>query len=308
MEARDYGRVVVLYGGASTEREVSLKSGAAVFAALRSQGIDAHALDADRKLPEALAQGRYDRAFIALHGRYGEDGVVQGLLEWLGVPYTGSGVLASALGMDKLRTKWVLKAAGIPVAEHVILHRLEDCRSAEAELGLPAIVKPAREGSSIGVSKVRRTEDWPAAWHEAARYGGPVFAEAFIDGPEVTAAVLGTQVLPLVRLETTHEFYDYEAKYLSDTTRYQCPAGLDPKLEERMQTYARRTFDALGATGWGRVDFMINHAGDPYVLEINTVPGMTDHSLVPMAAKAAGIDFRQLCRNILDSSFSGAQP
>ncbi|HET9122446.1 MAG TPA: D-alanine--D-alanine ligase [Acidiferrobacteraceae bacterium] len=305
MGARDYGRVAVLYGGVSTEREVSLKSGAAVLAALQASGIDAQGLDADRSLPERLQAGRFDRVFIALHGRYGEDGVVQGLLEWLGIPYTGSRVLASALGMDKLRSKWVLKAAGIPVAEHVILTRPEDCRIAEARLGLPAIVKPAREGSSIGVSKVRRTEDWDAAWHEAARFGGPVFAEAFIDGPELTAAVLGTRILPLVRLETTHEFYDYDAKYLSNTTRYLCPAGMDPQLEAHMQGYARQTFEALGAAGWGRVDFMVDKQGRPYVLEINTVPGMTDHSLVPMAAKAAGIDFGQLCQMILDTSFTG---
>lgn len=295
-------KVLVLYGGVSSEREVSLKSGAAVLAALRESGVDAEGIDVGRDLVDQLRSRPCDRVFIALHGRFGEDGVIQGLLEWLGIPYTGSGVLASALGMDKLRTKLVLKAAGIRVAPHVILTGPDDGPRAEAELGLPLIVKPARQGSSIGITKVQSRSDWPRAWSEASRYDSLVFAEAYVDGPEVTVAVLDDQVLPVIRLETPNQFYDYDAKYLASSTRYLCPAGLDPAVDAALADLARRTFDVLGASGWARVDFMLARDGTPYVLEINTVPGMTDHSLVPMAAKAAGIGFAQLCQRILASS------
>lgn len=302
MASADYGKVAVLYGGLSSEREVSLKSGAAVLAALRARGVDATAIDVGRDVMSRLSEGSYDRAFIALHGKYGEDGVVQALLEWMGLPYTGSGLLASSLGMDKLRTKFVLKASGIPVAEHVLLRGPDDFLRAEQHLGLPAIVKPSRQGSSIGVGKVRTRGDWARCYAEAARFDSIVFAEAYIGGAELTAAVLDDQVLPVIRLETPNEFYDYEAKYLANSTRYLCPAGLDTTLEAQLREYARQAFDAIGAHGWARVDFMLDAAGRPFVLEINTVPGMTDHSLVPMAAKAAGIDFPDLCLRILRSS------
>ncbi len=302
MSPGDYGKVAVLYGGLSSEREVSLKSGSAVLAALREAGVDAHGIDVDRRLMDRLSADTYDRAFIVLHGRYGEDGVMQGLLEWQGIPYTGSGVLASALGMDKLRSKFVLKAAGLPVAEHVVLTGAHDFAMAEERLGLPAVVKPSRQGSSIGIGKVHRSEDWQSCWAEAARHDSVVFAEAFIDGAEVTVAILGKQALPLIRLETPREFYDYEAKYLAESTRYHCPSGLDRATEQRAVDCAIRAFEAIGAHGWGRVDLMLDRGGNPYVLEINTVPGMTDHSLVPMSARAAGIDFRQLCLRILDST------
>jgi len=302
MESSEYGKVAVLYGGLSSEREVSLKSGAAVLAALRTRGINASAIDVGRDVVSKLAAGAYDRAFIALHGKYGEDGVIQGLLEWMEMPYTGSGVLASALGMDKLRSKFVLKASGIPVAEHVVLRGPQDFEQAERHLGLPAIVKPSRQGSSIGVSKVRTSADWQRCYAEAARFDSIVFAEAFVGGAELTAAVLEEDVLPVIRLETPNDFYDYEAKYVANSTRYLCPAGLGAVVEEQIRAYAKQAFQAVGAHGWGRVDFMLDEAGEPYVLEINTVPGMTDHSLVPMAAKAAGIDFPELCRRILDSS------
>lgn len=302
MESSDYGKVAVLYGGLSSERDVSLKSGAAVLAALRARGVNATGIDVARDLVTRLSNGSYDRVFIALHGKYGEDGVVQALLEWMGIPYTGSGVLASSLGMDKLRTKFVLKASGIPVAEHMLLRGPEDFLQAEQHLGLPVIVKPSRQGSSIGVGKVQTRDDWARCYAEAAKFDSVVFAEAFIGGAELTAAVLGRDVLPVIRLETPNEFYDYEAKYLANSTRYLCPAGLDASLEAEIRDYAWRAFDAVGAHGWGRVDFMLDAAGRPFVLEINTVPGMTDHSLVPMAAKAAGIDFPELCIRILRSS------
>ncbi|MHB1950652.1 MAG: D-alanine--D-alanine ligase [Acidiferrobacteraceae bacterium] len=302
MTARGYGKVAVLYGGLSSEREVSLKSGAAVLSALREAGVDAHGIDVDRQLPEKLAAGAYDRVFIALHGKFGEDGIIQGLLEWHGLPYTGSGILASALGMDKLRCKSVLKAAGLPVAEHVVLRSERDFVAAEARLGLPAVVKPSRQGSSIGIGKVYRSADWKTRWDEAIRHDSVVFAEAFIDGPEVTVGVLGNDALPVIRLETPREFYDYEAKYLLDSTRYHCPSGLDPRVEHRIVECAMQAFAAVGAHGWGRVDLMLDREGNPYVLEINTIPGMTDHSLVPMAARVAGITFPQLCLRILDST------
>ncbi len=302
MKPADYGKVAVLYGGLSSEREVSLKSGAAVLAALRGRGIDAHGIAVDRDLMARLSRDGYDRVFIALHGKYGEDGIVQGLMEWLGLRYTGSGVLASALGMDKLRSKFVMKASGLPVADHVVLRTPADFAVAEAQLGFPAVVKPSRQGSSIGIGKVRQRSDWEPSWQEASRHDAVVFAEAFIDGAELTVAILDGAALPVIRLETPREFYDYEAKYLADSTSYHCPSGIDRSVELRVIDCAKRAFDAIGAHGWGRVDLMLDRNGNPYVLEVNTVPGMTDHSLVPMAARAAGIDFPELCCRILDSA------
>lgn len=302
MTPKAYGKVAVLLGGLSAEREVSLKSGAAVLAALRRRGVDAHGVDVGRDIVQVLSAGRFDRAFIILHGRYGEDGVMQGALEMLGMPYTGSGVMGSAIGMDKLACKRLWTGAGVPTAEFETIKVAADLDRAAERLGFPLIVKPAREGSSIGISKVKTAEDLEAAWAAARKHDPLVLAERCIKGPELTAAVLGEQVLPLIRLETPRDFYDYEAKYLLDTTKYHCPAGIDGALEDRICGIARRAFDLLNCSGWGRVDFMIDADGSPYVLEINTVPGMTDHSLVPMAARHAGIDFDELAMRILATS------
>ncbi|WP_298138622.1 D-alanine--D-alanine ligase [Acidiferrobacter sp.] len=294
-----YGKVAVLYGGQSSERAVSLKSGEAVLAALRARGIDAHGIDAGRDLAARLAEG-YDRAFIALHGRLGEDGSVQGLLEVMGMPYTGSGVAASAVAMDKMLTKAVLRAASLPTPDFRLLRREEDLASVTA-LGLPLILKPVSEGSSIGVSKVVSPADLETAFRKAHAYG-PVLAETCITGPEYTCAILGDRALPVIRLETARDFYDYDAKYVLDTTRYHCPCGLPAAEERAMQALALATFEALGARGWGRVDIMAGAGGAPYVLELNTVPGMTDHSLVPMAARHAGLGFEDLVLAILSET------
>jgi D-alanine-D-alanine ligase len=302
MRQRDFGKVAVLMGGPSAEREVSLKSGKAVLASLRRQGIDAHGIDADKSTLRQLEDGRFDRAFIALHGRWGEDGVIQGALEVLGIPYTGSGVLGSALGMDKRKTKLLWTADGIPTPEHAVLSPGVDLDKVAARLGLPLFVKPAREGSSLGVSKARDVAQLQAAWEAAAKFDDQVIAERFIEGPEITCGILGEQALPLIRIETEREFYDYEAKYLLDTTRYLCPSGLPADQEREIQRLARRAFEVLGCSGWGRVDFMLDRAGRAYALEVNTVPGMTDHSLVPKAAKQAGIDFDQLVLRILETA------
>ncbi len=292
-----YGKVAVLYGGTSSERNVSLKSGAAVLSALMAQGIDAHGIDVAADLPGRLMAGRYDRAFIVLHGRLGEDGCVQGLLEVLGVPYTGSGVTASAVAMDKALSKAVWQTASISTPDHVLLVS-EGALATAAKLGFPLIVKPISEGSSVGISKVR-TEAELFAGYQKARAFGPVMAERCIVGHEYTCAFLGDIAFPVIRLETPRDFYDYEAKYLLDTTRYHCPSGLTAKAERAMQELARQAFLALGARGWGRVDVMADQQGNFYVLELNTVPGMTDHSLVPMAARAAGMSFGDLVVRIL---------
>ncbi len=294
-----YGKVAVLYGGMSSERDVSLKSGQAVLAALQARGVDAHGIDVGRDLAARLAEG-YDRAFIALHGRFGEDGWVQGMLEVMGIPYTGSGVAASAVAMDKMLTKAVLRAASVPTPDFRLLEDERDLGSAAA-LGLPLIVKPVSEGSSIGVSKVLSLADLDQAFHKARAYG-PVLAESCITGPEYTCALLGDRALPVIRLETPQSFYDYEAKYLLNTTRYHCPSGLPAGEERAMQALAQATFKALGARGWGRVDIMAAADGALYVLELNTVPGMTDHSLVPMAARAAGLSFEDLVLAILSET------
>jgi D-alanine-D-alanine ligase len=299
----DFGKVAVLYGGTSTEREVSLVSGAAVLAALQRRGIDAHGVD-PRATPLAQlpAQG-FDRVWIALHGPGGEDGTVQGALEVLGLPYTGSGVLGSSLGMDKLRTKRMAAAMGVMTADSVVLRTVADCAAALERLGLPMIVKPATQGSSVGMTKVTSPEELEPAFRAAAAVDDVVFAEKWITGAEYTVAVLHRRVLPAIRIEAANAFYDYEAKYKRNDTKYHCPAGLSAQAEAHMASLALATFDAVGAEGWGRADFMADHTGRPLLLEINTVPGMTDHSLVPMAARAAGLDFEELCWQVLETSF-----
>ena len=303
MTRKSFGKVAVLMGGPSAEREVSLKSGNAVLAALKRKGVDAQGMDADESTLRWLEQEKIERAFIALHGRWGEDGVIQGALEVLGIPYTGSGVLGSALGMDKLRSKYLWSAAGIPAPAYAVLKGGIDLNQVIAKLDLPMFVKPVREGSSLGISKAKTPEELKAAWEMAAKYDDLVIAERFMEGAELTCAVLGDQALPLIKIETDREFYDYEAKYILDNTRYLCPCGLPAAKEREIQTLALRAFAALGCSGWGRVDFMLDKAGNPYVLEVNTVPGMTDHSLVPKAAKQAGIEFDDLVLRILETSF-----
>ena len=305
--AQDYGRVAVLMGGSSAEREISLISGAAVLQALQSAGVDAQGVDtAADNLYDTLINGGYARAFIALHGRGGEDGVIQGMLETVGIPYTGSHVLGSALGMDKLRAKQVWQSAGIPTPAFTVLSSKTAAVAAKADLRYPVIVKPPHEGSSIGISKVAVADDLPAAWEQAARYDAAVLVEQWIAGGEYTAGILGDEVLPLIRLETPNSFYDYAAKYETDTTRYLIPCGLEAGREAELQSLSLAAYRAVGASGWGRVDFMLDASGQPWFIEINTVPGLTDHSLVPMAAKAAGINFSQLVCSILDTSLEPA--
>lgn len=305
MSNASLGKVAVLLGGKSAERAVSLKSGGMVLAALRSEGVDAHGFDPAERGLEALIVERFDRVFIALHGGFGENGTLQGALEWLGIPYTGSGVLASALAMDKLRTKQVWGACGIPTPPHELLGRDTDFAAAAARLGLPLMVKPASEGSSIGMSKVREGGALEEAYALAVNYDPVVIAEKFIEGMELTAGILGGQALPLIRLETTRDFYDYEAKYVRDDTRYLVPCGLPEDKEREIQALCLKAFAALGCRGWGRVDLMLDKAGNPYLLEVNTAPGMTDHSLVPMAARAAGLSYEQLCVRILQGATGG---
>ncbi len=305
MSAKSFGKVAVLLGGRSAEREVSLKSGAMVLRALRARGVDAHPFDPrERSLAELIAE-KFDRVFIALHGRYGEDGTIQGALELLGIPYTGSGVLASALAMDKWRTKLVWQAAGIPTPRHELLTPASDLKAVVARLALPLMVKPANEGSSIGMSKVSAANGLDEPYAPAANYDSVVIAEQFIGGVELTAAVLGDEALPLIRLETPREFYDYEAKYLTNDTRYIIPCGLTPDAEGALQQQVLAAFAALGCSGWGRVDLMLDAAGKPWFIEVNTSPGMTDHSLVPMAARHAGLSFEDLAVRILELAHVG---
>jgi len=302
MTLKDFGKVAVLMGGPSAEREVSLKSGNAVLNALKRRGVDAHGIDADKSTLRQLEDGNFDRAFIALHGRWGEDGVIQGALEVLDMPYTGSGVLGSALAMDKLRSKTLWSASGVPTPEYVVIESATDLNKIAAKTGLPVFVKPVREGSSLGISKAKTANELKSAWEMAAKYDDKVIAERFIDGAELTCTILGDQALPLIRIETDREFYDYEAKYILDTTRYLCPCGLPADQERAIQDLARRAFEVLGCSGWGRVDFMQDKAGHAYAIEVNTVPGMTDHSLVPKAAKQAGMDFDELVIRILETA------
>ena len=302
MNAADFGKVAVLMGGPSAERDVSLNSGARVLAALKASDVDAHGIDADPTVLKQLREEQFDCAFIVLHGRWGEDGVIQGALEVLGIPYTGSGVLASALAMDKWRSKLILRQAGIPTADFELVKSISDLPGVAERLGLPLFIKPSREGSSIGTAKVHNLEEMEQAWRKAREFDDDVLAETWIDGPELTAAILGDQVLPLIRIEAASGFYDYDAKYVGDDTRYHCPTGLSAETEQQVSQWAKQAFDVLGCRGWGRVDFMLNKDNKPFVLEANTIPGMTDHSLVPMAAKSAGMDFQQLTLRILEQA------
>jgi D-alanine-D-alanine ligase len=303
--SQGFGKVAVLLGGRSAEREVSLKSGNMVLGALKRKGVNAHAFDPKEQGLEQLIAQRFDRVFIALHGRFGEDGTLQGALEYLGLPYTGSGVMASALAMDKWRTKLLWQAAGVPTPPYAVLSKDTDFVALADRLGMPIMVKPAREGSSIGMSKVTSVEKLAAAYELASEYDDVIIGERFIEGVEVTAAILNDEPLPLIRLETPRTFYDYQAKYLSDDTRYICPCGLPAEQERRIQGEALRAFQLVGCSGWGRVDVMVDRDGEPYLLEVNTIPGMTDHSLVPMAARARGIEFDELCIRILESAHVG---
>jgi D-alanine-D-alanine ligase len=301
-DAKEFGRVAVLLGGDSSEREISLLSGNAVLAALKRRGVDAHAFDpCERELTHIL---EFNRVWIALHGPGGEDGTVQGALEYLGVPYTGSGVMGSAIGMDKLRTKRLAHAIGVATADYVVLRGPQDFELAIERLGVPMIVKPATQGSSVGMSRVETAADLPAAHQAAARIEASVFAEPWITGKEYTVAMLQGRALPSIRIETPKAFYDYEAKYLRDDTRYFCPSGLSVPAERHLANLAVAAFEAVGAGGWGRADFMMDTTGRPLLLEVNTIPGMTDHSLVPMAARAAGIDFDELVWRVLETSFT----
>jgi len=300
---RDFGKVAVLFGGKSGEREVSLKSGSAVLAALQRQGVNAEAFDPAVRPLHDLEQ--YDRAMISLHGRFGEDGAMQGALELLGIPYTGSGVMASAIGMDKWRTKMIWSAAGISTPAFELVKADSDFAAIEQRLGLPLFVKPANEGSSIGISKVKQAGGLKAAYELAAESDPLVIAEQFVGGGEYTVGILGDKALPIVRIVPKNEFYDFEAKYLRDDTEYQCPCGLSAEKEAQIQQEALQAFNAIGCRGWGRVDFLMDAEGNHYFLEINTSPGMTDHSLVPMAAKAAGISFDELVLKVLEMADVG---
>jgi D-alanine-D-alanine ligase len=302
MDPKAFGRVAVLYGGTSAEREVSLNSGAMVLQSLKAAGVDAFGIDVGPNILQQLTAERIDRVFIVLHGRGGEDGSMQGLLECAGIPYTGSKVLASALAMDKLRTKQVWTSRGIPTPRHAILSSESDCRSSAAELGFPLIVKPAHEGSSIGMAKVTNVDELIGAWQAARSFDSQVLVEEWIQGPEFTVSMLRGEMLPPIALGTPHNFYDYDAKYIASDTQYRIPCGLDERKEAELKALCARACEAVGVQGWGRVDVMQDEEGDFWLLEVNTAPGMTDHSLVPMAARAAGIDFQQLVLAILTDS------
>ena len=303
VDVKRFGRVAVLLGGNAAERPISLISGAAVLKALQAAGVDAHGFDpAERDIVEV--QG-YDRAFIVLHGRGGEDGVMQGVLEQFGVPYTGSGVMASAIGMDKARTKQLWLGCGLPTPTYRRLSAGCDFAAVVAELGLPLMVKPSREGSSIGMAKVYSVEDLARAYAVAAEHDSEVIAEHFIEGSEYTVSMLSGKALPVIRMIPANDFYDFEAKYQRNDTQYKIPCGLNADEEARLQAIAEEAFDVVGAAGWGRIDAMRDSQGRFWLLEINTVPGMTDHSLVPMAAQAAGIDFTQLVLTILAQTLKG---
>ena len=299
------GKVAVLMGGRSAEREISLRSGNMVLAALQRKGVDVHAFDLAEQSFDQLLTQRFARVFIALHGRFGEDGTVQGALEVMGIPYTGSGVMASALAMDKWRTKLVWLGAGIPTPSYELLTADSDAADVTTRLGLPLMVKPAHEGSSIGISKVESLEKFGPAYELAAQHDGSVIAEQFIAGRELTAAILHDQALPLVRIEAPQGKYDYHNKYFGTATQYHCPSGLPAALEARIQAQALAAFKVLGCQGWGRLDIMLDANDQPWFLEMNTIPGMTDHSLVPIAARAQGVPFDDLVLRILETAHVG---
>ena len=291
------GKIAVLMGGSASEREVSLNSGKAVLQGLLSAGCDAAPFDpAEREISTLL---EFDRAFVVLHGRGGEDGVIQGVLETLKLPYTGSGGMASALAMDKLRTKQLWKGVELPTPDFRVLSEGADLQEIVKAMGLPLMVKPVCEGSSIGMVKVESLQTFQQAWDVAKSYAGEVIAEQWIEGAEYTVAILGERALPAIQLKTPHGFYDFEAKYQAESTEYLCPCGLGKVEESALQQLALEAFTVLGCRGWGRVDLMVDQAGIPWLLEVNTVPGMTDHSLVPMAAKAAGFGFPELLLEII---------
>jgi D-alanine-D-alanine ligase len=300
----DFGRVAVMLGGNSPEREVSLKTGAAVLSALQARGVNAHAWDPQGRTLTEFAAAGFDRVWIALHGTGGEDGTLQGALQWLDMPYTGSGVMASALAMDKVRSKHLFEASGIPTPDYAVIRHEADAILAAEELGFPLILKPAGQGSSVGMSKVFEPGDLSEAVEAALGYGGIALAERCIVGGEFTVAVLQGVALPSIRIETPRVFYDYRAKYESDRTEYHCPGTPDDETEALYARLAIAAFNEIGCSGWGRVDFMTGEDGNPLALEVNTIPGMTSHSLVPMAAKQAGIDFEDLCWRILETSIS----
>lgn len=303
---KQYGKVAVLMGGHSAEREVSLRSGAAVLGALQSQGVDAHAFDPSEQALTQLVDQKFSRAFVVLHGRGGEDGTVQGALEYLGIPYTGTGVLGCALAMDKVRTKQIWQAQGLPVAESVVIRRGQtvDAAGLLRQLGGKVMVKPAQEGSSIGMSSANTPEGLTKSLQLAHDYDQEALVEAWLAGPEYTISILGERALPSIRLQTTHEFYDYAAKYQAGDTQYHCPAGLSPLQEQALQQLAVSAFRAVAGSGWGRIDVMCDAFGEFKLLEANMVPGMTAKSLVPMAARATGLSFEQLVLEILDFSLT----
>lgn len=302
---QNFGKVAVLMGGFSSEREVSLNSGRAVLAALLERGIDAHAFDPkEMPLSELKTQG-FDCAFNILHGAYGEDGTIQGALTALGIPYTGCGVMASAIGMDKYRCKLLWKGLGLPVPDYAVLHDDTDFAAVEAQLGLPMFVKPAAEGSSVGVVKVKEAGQLPAVYAELKQYQGEIIAEAFIGGGEYTCAVLNGKALPSIRIVPATEFYNVEAKYQRNDTQYLCPSDLSAEDERLIGELAVRAFEAIGGTGWGRIDFLKSETGKLYLLEANTLPGMTAHSLVPKAAKQSGLEFADLCIEVLKTAHAG---
>ena len=302
IEIHKFGRVAVLYGGDSAEREVSLSSGQAIFDALQVRGVDVVLIDAVDDVVSKIQKAQADRIFIALHGAGGEDGRVQALLEFLNLPFTGSGVQASALAMDKWFSKQIFTVSDIPTPQYRLLEKDTDLNDVVDELGEALMIKPAHEGSSIGMSKINARQDLLAAYEAAVAYDQCVFAEQVIVGDEYTVAILNGQALPVIKLETDHLFYDYDAKYISNDTRYICPCGLSAEQEQKLQRLAVKTFESLGCVGWGRVDFMADAESNFYALEVNTVPGMTDHSLVPMAAKQAGMQFDELVISILSQT------
>ena len=305
-DAAEFGRVAVMLGGHSSEREVSLDTGAAVLKALQAKGVDAHSWDPSEKSLTEFATAGFDRVWIALHGPGGEDGALQGLLQWMNIPYTGSGVMASAIAMDKVRSKHLFRAAGIPTPDYAAVRSLEEASVAAEQVGFPLIIKPSGQGSSVGMSKVFERAELNDAVEVALQYGDTVLLEACITGGEFTVAVLQGRALPSIRIVTPRVFYDYRAKYESDRTEYICP-GTEASEEEAVYAeLAIAAFDELGCSGWARVDFMTGSDKQPLVLEVNTVPGMTSHSLVPMAAKRDGIDFEELCWRILETSLTAA--
>lgn len=300
-----YGKVAVLMGGHSSEREVSLMSGNGVLAALKSCGVDAHAFDPANQSLWALKEQQFDRVFVILHGPFGEDGTVQGVLETLAIPYTGSGVLASALCMDKWRSKLLWQSAGLPTPAFALLDEHSDFAAISRTLGLPLIVKPSCEGSSIGITKVKECSELKAAYDAARQYDKIVLAEQFIGAGEYTCGIVGEQLYPTIKIEPATEFYDYQAKYFRDDTIYRCPSGLSPAAEKEAHALCLEAYRLLGCTGWGRIDFLMDKKGQIYLLEANTNPGMTSHSLVPTAARVAGINYEKLCLKVLDSAHVG---